>query len=433
MSDTSIGSLADNGPMTGFQVAVVGICVIIGVLDGFDVLAMAFAAPAIAREWHLAQSATGTLLSVGLLGMAVGALFFSSLADLIGRRSTILLCLLLIGGGMVAAGFSRSLSALILVRLVAGLGIGAMGTTIGVMAVEYSSKRRRDLVISLISVAFPLGGIVGGAVAGLVLGAFGWRAIFFSGGLLTLAIFPIVLFAMPESLQYLAARQPRGALQRLNAIHRRMKLPPLAMLPSDDGQRTNNAMGLGAIFQRPLLQQTLLLTFAYFFFVSCFYFMASWVPKLITDLGHSDRQGISVSMVFSFGSVLGGLLMGAVVGRLDRKHTTVGLLITLAMLMAFFNWVGVHFGLLAVTGQAFLLSMVCLACSVGLGGMIMDAFPPAVRGTGVGVCFGGGRIGGACGPYLAGLLLSAGLDGTALCMVMAVPALVAAALIYRLS
>ena len=197
-----------SGDMTPFQVNAVTICLLINFLDGFDVLAIAFAAPSIAADWSVAPTALGIIFSAGLAGMVVGALFLSPYADRIGRRPLILVCLAIIGAGMLGSAIADNVTQLVVWRLLTGLGVGGMLASLTTMVAEYSSDRRRQLAISVLQSGYPVGAIIAGIVSVWLLDSHGWRSIFVVGGVLSLAMIPLVYWGLPESLQFLLNRQP---------------------------------------------------------------------------------------------------------------------------------------------------------------------------------------------------------------------------------
>ena len=135
-------------PMTAAQVRVVAITVGLCALDGFDVLAISFASPGIAREWGINRAALGVVLSMELIGMGVGSILLGGLADRVGRRSTVLGCLLVMTLGMALATTAHSMFALSLWRVITGLGIGGMLASLNAIASEFANARRRDLCVS---------------------------------------------------------------------------------------------------------------------------------------------------------------------------------------------------------------------------------------------------------------------------------------------
>src|SRR5208337_1235373 len=126
-------------------------------IDGYEVLVMAFVAPHLARAWGIGPVGVGYLLSAGIFGMALGATFISPLADKIGRRRHIILCLALIAIGMALSAFATSVPMLIAFRAFAGLFIGAVISSLNIMVAEYSSDQRRGTVMGVYGIGLPMG------------------------------------------------------------------------------------------------------------------------------------------------------------------------------------------------------------------------------------------------------------------------------------
>jgi MFS family permease len=113
-------------PMSRLQIAVVAITVGLNALDGFDVLAISFASPGIARAWGIDRAALGIVLSMELMGMGIGSVLLGGVADRIGRRRTLLGCLTVMALGMIMAARASGVYDLSLWRVFTGLGIGGM-------------------------------------------------------------------------------------------------------------------------------------------------------------------------------------------------------------------------------------------------------------------------------------------------------------------
>jgi MFS family permease len=199
-------------PMRGLQIGVVALCIALNALDGFDVLAISFAAPGIAAEWGVTRATLGVVLSMELFGMAAGSVLIGNVADRIGRRPTILACLVVMAAGMFLAAGATSIAMLSITRLLTGLGIGGMISSTSAVVAEFSNARRRSLNVTLNIAGYSTGAILGGVVASALLGASGdWRMVFVFGGIMTLAALPITFFLLPESIESLIARRPSDA------------------------------------------------------------------------------------------------------------------------------------------------------------------------------------------------------------------------------
>ncbi|HKO89550.1 MAG TPA: MFS transporter, partial [Polyangiaceae bacterium] len=277
--DLEIRGVINDRSMTGFQVAAVAICVLLNVLDGFDVLVVAFTASEVSREWELNATQMGALLSAGLVGMSVGSIVVAPLADVWGRRAVVLASLGLVTLGMLASALSRSMLELAALRVVTGIGIGGMLASLTVITSEYSSNRRRNLCVSLVATGYPIGAVLGGSLAAILIARQGWRAVYACGGLVSLALIPIVLTRLPESLDFLLARRGPESLARINRLLRALGHAELGELPASPRASAPRAAPR-QLFEAPLGVLTLLIWTAFFAHMLCFYFVVSWTPKL---------------------------------------------------------------------------------------------------------------------------------------------------------
>ncbi|MEM8920067.1 MAG: MFS transporter, partial [Pseudomonadota bacterium] len=115
----------DNGPVTLLMMQVVGVGFLLNFVDGFDVVAMSVAGPSISASWGITDADKGWILSAALVGMAIGAAVLAPLADVFGRRKLILAATALIGVSMIVTGLiPQSITLMILIRVISGLGIG---------------------------------------------------------------------------------------------------------------------------------------------------------------------------------------------------------------------------------------------------------------------------------------------------------------------
>ncbi|MDA8484326.1 MFS transporter [Pseudomonas resinovorans] len=394
----------DNGPMQRFQWLAIGICIVLNMIDGFDVLVMAFTSASVSAEWGLGGAQVGLLLSSGLFGMAAGSLFIAPWADRFGRRPLILFCLLLSAVGMLLSALSQSPLQLALLRGLTGLGVGGILASSNVVAAEYASRRWRGLAVSLQSTGYALGATFGGMLAVWLIGHWGWRSVFFAGGLATLAVIPLVLLWLPESLDFLIERRPRDALARVNALCRRLGLEPLEALPPAV-PRTAAEIGVRGLFA-PRVRRTTFLIWATFFLVMFgFYFIMSWTPKLLVAAGLSAQQGITGGVLLSVGGIFGAALLGGLSARF-RLAGVLGafMLVTASLLVAFV------FGatsLATALGLGLFIGLFANGCVAGLYALSPTVYDASLRATGVGWGIGIGRFGAILSPTVAGVLLDA--------------------------
>ncbi|AEC19395.1 hypothetical protein PT7_0855 [Pusillimonas sp. T7-7] len=414
-------------PMTRYQILTVAIAMLVHMTDGFDLLAIAFAGPAIDREWMLGPERLGELFSAGLLGMAVGAFGLSWLADAYGRRTATLINLTMITIGMTVAAFSTSFYMLLAARVVTGLGVGAMNAAVGSLVYEFSSKQRREVSIGFVAGAYSFGTIMGGIVSVWLL-TIGWRAVFGFGAVLTALLIPVVYCRLPESLDFLVGKQPRNALSRANRELARLGFEPLAELPTKKIVNDSGRGSLLDVVRPPVLISALLACLGYFGFSLSQYFILNWMPRLMVDAGYTDAGAISFSIITNIGAIVGCAVVGIFTAKWGVRMVTVTMLVITAVAIAAFGTLPLEaVGLIRTS--SFFIGFASFAAAIGVFSIMASGFPAHVRATGIGLSFTAGRFGSAIGAYLGGFLLAIGFERPELCVILALPTIGAAIVI----
>lgn len=420
--------IISNSPMSALQVFVVAITIGLNALDGFDVLAISFASPGIAAEWGIDRSALGIVLSMELIGMCIGSIVIGGMADKVGRRPVILTCLCIMASGMFMATTVDGIVDLSIWRVITGLGIGGMLASINAVAAEFSNNKWRHLNVSLMTIGYPLGAVIGGLVTSQMLETMDWRAVFYFGAGVTLVSIPMVYFFVPESAQWLTQKQPDGALARINKILRHISKPEISSLPAiSEAVRKRS---IGDIFTPGLIATTLIVTGAYFFHITTFYFILKWVPKIIVDMGFAASNAADVLVWANVGGLAGGLLFGLLTLKLGVKPLTITVLVASTIMVTIFGRSPSDLGA---------LSMLCAAAGfctnagvVGLYALFAHSFPTHVRAFGTGFAIGVGRGGAVLSPILAGFLFEADIGLPTVAFILSLGSLFAATLLLFL-
>jgi len=381
---------------------VIGICCILNMIDGFDVLAIAFAAPPIADEWSIQPAALGLVFSSGLVGMALGSMFIAPLTDRIGRRAMILICIVTISIMMAVTGLSRSVPELIIARALTGLGIGGMLASLTAMVAEYTPDRHRNLTIGLLQAGYPVGGTLGGLIAAWLVPEYGWRALFFGGALLGAAMIPIAALALSESLMFLVQKQPAKALEKINRILRGLQQATLDTLPAP--LPTETAGNVLALLTRSRRANTLKLWLAFVLNSLTVYFVFSWVPKIVVDAGLPLEQGILAGLFVNAGAVIGIPTLGYVSAKRGLRPLILTFLFLGAGCVAMFGFLEQSVPLLLTVG--FLIGFFVMGGFIGLYSVAARIYPTELRTTGIGWTIGVGRVGAIMGPYLGGIMIA---------------------------
>ncbi len=409
--------------MSRFQVLVVALCVTLNMLGGFDVLVMAFTASEVSREWSLSGAGLGVLLSAGLVGMAGGSLFVAPRADRFGRRAIILICLGVITVCMLASALAQAPSHLTALRALTGIGIGGILASLNVITSEYSSRRWRSTAISLQATGFPIGATIGGAVAAFLIPSYGWRSAFLFGAIGSGIMIPVVIRSLPESLDFLLARRPPDALQRLNDLLRRMSRPGVSQLPEPHAVEPADRRPSSRLFRGPAARSTPLIWSAFFLLMFGFYFVASWTPKLLVAAGLSTSQGVTGGVLLNLGGIAGGSLFGFLALRLPLKRLACVYLGGSAASMLLFGAFGAD--LEAAFPIALVMGAFLFGSMIGLYAATPILYPAATRATGMGWAIGSGRFGAILAPVSAGLLVDGGWNTSDLYYAFAAPVVVA--------
>jgi benzoate transport len=417
------------GPMRRLQIVVVALCIALNALDGFDVLAISFAAPGIAAEWGITRATLGVVLSMELFGMAVGSVLIGNVADRIGRRPTILACLVVMATGMFLAAMASDIAMLSATRVLTGVGIGGMISSTSALVAEFSNDRRRGLNVALNIAGYSTGAILGGLVAAALLAATGdWRTVFVLGGVMTAVFLPIVFFLLPESIESLLARRPSDALARINRTLVKLGRETLQALPRYVEVAKPS---IASLFSHGYARITVLLTIAYFAQIMAFYYIQKWIPKIVVDLGFEPAAAGSVLVCANIGNLAGAIVIGLASQRFRLRP-----LLIAAMLAGFAAIAVFGLGLQSVVRLsvvAMLAGFFVNASVVGLYPVMAQIYPAAFRASGIGFVIGVGRGGSALGPIVAGALFTGGAGLLVVSLVMGAGALIAATMLLLLN
>lgn len=423
MNSTDPKEIIARSPMSRLQIISVCVCVLLNAIDGFDVLAISFAAPGIASAWGVDRAELGLVLSMELIGMAIGSVLLGYMADRLGRRPIILGCLILMSSGMYLASITNSVLNLSVVRLLTGLGIGGMLATTNAIVAEYSNVKRRHMSVTLMAAGYPLGGIIGGIVVSILLAHFDWRSVFIFGSVITAMVVPLVWLLLPESVEYLNQKRPRHALERINGILVRMEHSVLTSLPELTERQSRN--GIAELMSPALLHTTVLLTLAYFSHIMTFYFVLKWIPKIVVDMGFAAAAASSVLVWANIGGITGSLVLSLLTQKFSVRSLVVGALLLAFVTVTVFGFSPADLQKLSVF--AAIAGFFTNSAVVGLYAIMAQSFPARVRAGGTGLVIGVGRGGAALGPVVAGFLMAAGNPFSWVAFLIATGSLVAAA------
>jgi len=425
---TSVTDSINAQPMSSAQIRAVLVCVFLVALDGFDVLSIAFAAPGIAKEWQLSEGVLGWVVTMELIGMAIGSIFLGNLADRVGRRPVLLTSAVVMTIGMLAAALAPNVYVLSGFRILTGIGIGAVLASANALVAELANDKHRSSLVMVMAGGYSFGVVVGGLVATGILEDYGWRSVFYLGAAGTALAIPLILLFLPESISFLATKRPAGALEKINAILSRFKKASLPALPAV--QANAKAVGFGTLFNPKFVKVTVLLSLAYLAHISTFYFVLKWVPKLVTNMGFTESEGGSVLVWVNFGGLAGSFLLALAMQAIDVRKLTISFVIGAAVFVGLYGQVNANLTMLALAsiGAGFFSN----AAAGAMFPLMANYFPTAIRASGTGVVLGVGRAGAIAGPVLAGYLLEAQFPLSQVTIIIAIGSVIAALAIFGL-
>jgi MFS transporter, AAHS family, 4-hydroxybenzoate transporter len=415
-----IAGLINMRPLGSFQK---GIMVLIGgvvFMDGFDVQAIGFVAPALTLDWHIDPIALGPIFGAGLLGMLVGSMLLSILSDRVGRRPVLVGSTAFFSLCMLGTAAATSVQQLVFLRFLTGLGIGGVLANAVALVSEYSPQRQRASLLMWISCGFTGGAIAGGLISATLIPWAGWRSVFLVGGVLPLGIAAVMYWRLPESLLFLSSQQ--GAHDKLGQLLRRIApgIDPGRDLHLARPEQIHGRGSWTKLFRDGRALMTLLLWLVSFANLLNLFFLANWLPLLSTRMGFSSSVAVLMGTTLQLGGLIGAVFMGPLIDRLGYYRVLVPVFLIAGFAVAAIGEPGLSLPLL------YLVIFVAGICIVGaqpaLNALASTLYPTEIRATGVGWSLGVGRAGAIVGPVVAAQLVALDWSSQSLFLAASVPA-----------
>lgn len=384
--------------------AVLAICTFVMFVDGFDIFLVGKIAPAIARGLGEEPAAMTLVVFLQQIGLAIGAFVAPPLADRYGRRRVLILCSVVFGLLTFAASFSASILQFAILRGIAGVFLsGGLPMAVALLA-ELSPRTRRGTFISIAFAGYSAGGAAGGAVAAWMIDVWGWQSGFWLGGVMPLAGAALMALFLPESLQFIAGRDP--ADQRIASTIRR--LAPETALTGDEifvpAEKAGKTDLLG-IFRDGRARSTAILWMACVLSMGTISLMAAWLPTFFQEMAGIPIQRFAVLAMIGFlGGVAGTLAMGWLIDRLRASRLIPAYYFGLAAMIVALSLV--PFDAALFLGVLLAYNFFQTGGQTGLNTMMTRIYPTSMRATGIGWAGGLGRIGGIVLPLFGGLAVA---------------------------
>ena len=429
MRKVDIHQLADDARFNRFHAGILAWCALIIICDGYDLAVAGIALPSIMKQMGVTAQNAGFMVSSALFGMMFGAIFLGTIADRIGRRMAIVICLSLFSVFTAAAGMSSDPLTFSVMRFLAGLGIGGVMPNVVAQMTEYSPKRIRATMVTLMFSGYAVGGMVAALLGKGLIENYGWQSVFLAAAVPVLLI-PFILKSLPESMPFLLKQQRMDDLQRIVSRMAPEHIPQ----PGDfyDVAVADKAHGapISRLFQDGRGFSTVMFWIAFFMCLFMVYALSSWLAKLMAGAGYSLGSALTFVLVLNFGAVIGAVGGGWLADRFHIKHVLVGMYALAAVSITLLGYpvpTSVLFVLVGLAGASTIGTQIVTYAYAG------QFYPAAVRSTGIGWASGVGRSGAILAPIVIGTLVGMALPLQQNFVAIAIPAVIAAVSVSLIS
>lgn len=419
MSKHGVKHIIDGSKFNNFHFLLLLWCASIIVFDGYDLVIYGSVVPVLMQEWNLTAIQTGAIGSYTLIGMMVGALIFGPLADKIGRKKVIIICVTVFSTFTLLAGFSQGPTSFSVYRFLAGIGLGGVMPNVIALMTDYAPKFIRNTLVSMVFIGYSIGGILA-AIFGIIFTPTIWQAVFWIGGL-PLLLIPLMIKTLPESINYLLKKekykQLGKILQKIEPHHQ-----PRATYKNEEVE-TKKSMPVIKLFEKKRGLSTLMFWCANFMCLFMIYGLNTWLPKLMSNAGFPLGSSITFLLIIHLGAIVGTLIGGNLADKISIKKVLI-----------FYNLLGgLSIFLLGFSSNSLILYSLVFIAGAGIIGSqniansyISQYYPAYIRSTGSGMAFGIGRIGAIIGPTLGGIMLAMNVTLLTNFLVFAIPGVIAA-------
>ncbi len=409
MRALTVSEIIDQRPLSRFQISTIALCGLVLLLDGFDTQCIGFLAPSISENLAIPLRNFGPVFSAGLIGLMIAAMAMGPMADRWGRKWPVVLSALTFAIFALLTARAVSLEQLILFRFLTGLGLGGAMPNVVALTSEYSPKRLQAVFVGALFCGMPLGALVGGLASSEMIPLWGWRSVFYLGGILPLGIAIVLVKALPESVRFLTAsgKNPGAISKIMSKIAPEISAAELDLSPpAAERADANKGLPVRHLFTEERAAGTLLLWIPFFMNLLILYFIVNWLPGLLRQSGFAVTAGVTAVSLFSLGGIVGALAEGRVMNSCGAYATLLTQFAISAALIGSLAFLTHSFAIMmAVT---FALGLAIQGAQAGLNALAAGFYPTTVRSTGVGWALGVGRVGSIVGPAIGGMLLGMG-------------------------
>ena len=436
MADQSVvqvSHLLDERGLSSFQIKLIIWSVFIAFIDGYDIGAVAFAAPHLIREWHIAPKELGILLSASNFGVLFGSQIFGWIGDRYGRKPALIVANLLFGVLTFWGAYSTNLVELSWLRFFAGLGIGGVIPNIVAINAESAPRDKRATLAIIATGMVPLGGALPGFVSAILVPQHGWQILFQIGGIAPIVFAIAAMFGMPESIKYMALHESqRRKMEALIAsIRPDFKVPPNARFVIEDEKQSPSSSPV-YLFGSGLAAITPLTWLLFACNLMGYFFLISWTPTLMGAAKVPPAIAALAGAALQIGGTVGSLLLCWWLQR--ARFLAIAVMFVIALpVVGSIGFAGLT-STAALLTATFFAGFVVLGIQSGINVVGAMIYPTSLRANGSGWQLGIGRLGAIIGPVVGAFFV--GLPVPQLYMWSTLPFAVGAVvcfIIYRLN
>lgn len=370
--------------------------------DSMDTGLIAFILPVLAKEWQLAPGQMGLIGSIGLIGMALGAVISGTVADHLGRKKVFSITVLLYSIASALCAISWDYQSLLLFRFLVGFGLGGELPVAATLVSEYAPSRVRGRFIVLLESFWGLGWIAAACIAYFFIPVYGWRMAFALGAVPAVYVFLIRLH-MPESVRYLLSRgKVEEARAIVTSLERKLHVP---VLPFSDGPEElppATTVSFLELWKKPYMKRTIMLWLVWFGINFSYYGIFMWLPSLVFQQGFTVVKTFEYVLVMTLTQLPGYYCAAWLVDKLGRKYT-------LSVFLLFSGVASYFFGHASTAASLMMWGSVMSFFNLGAWGVLYtytpEQYPTTIRALGSGWAAGFGRFGGMAAPVMVGVMI----------------------------
>jgi AAHS family 4-hydroxybenzoate transporter-like MFS transporter len=414
-----IEKLVDDQKLGAFNLKLLLLCFLAMFGDGFDISALASAAPELRREWNVAAQDFAISLSASQFGVLFGAPLLGYFGDRYGRRVAIITGCLIFGVGTLATVWATNLDQMTVLRFITGIGIGGLMPNTIALNSELSPRRWRATLVVLMFTGITAGSGLPGNIQAWLIPEHGWQIMFWIGGIVPIVTAVLLWFTLPESVKYLALHPEKR--RELLATVRKLR-PDLQF--AEDAQFVSapapaaTGSGLAQLYGPGMRLITPLLWICFATALMANFFLNSWLPMIFENSGLTPQEAGTATSLYHYGGTIGGVLVSLLLARFGFSVIAV-LFMLAAPAIAALGLPGASYAMLATFST--LAGFFVLGAQFGNNATSGLIYPTAFRSRGVGWALGVGRISSITGPLLGGFLIAMALPLDELFRIAAIP------------